>query len=174
VPEVVLVRWPEERDEAARLAEAGVAILYLVEGDEHPPVPASCLEDWIRLPGDDGDLRARVEALEVRALVHRGPPRVDGEGRLHYDGRVIVLPESEARLARVLAERFENLVTDDELALEGESASRALRMELTHLRAQLRDLDLALRRVRGRGYVLQRRIVDKDRRARRNARRAGV
>jgi hypothetical protein len=37
--EVVAVRWPEEREDAARLVRAGVAVLYLVRPEDEPPVP---------------------------------------------------------------------------------------------------------------------------------------
>ncbi len=58
--EVVIVRWPEEGAEGARLAEEGVAVLYLVGANDDPPMPMTCLEDWVRLPGDDRDLHARA------------------------------------------------------------------------------------------------------------------
>ena len=64
--EVVAIRWPEEHEEAAHLVSAGVAVLYLVRADDDPPIPSGCLEDWVRIPGDDRDLHARLAALELR------------------------------------------------------------------------------------------------------------
>ena len=66
-------------------------MLYLVGADDDPPMPTTCLEDWVRLPGDDRDLHARVAVLELRAAAHDAPPRVDDHGRLHYRGRLLAL-----------------------------------------------------------------------------------
>jgi hypothetical protein len=150
--EVMLVRWPEDGDEGLRLAGSGVAVLYLIDGDDDPPTPTSCLEDWVRLPGDERDLRARVAALELRSLEHSSPPRVDADGRLHYRGRVTLLPTDNIELARVLTERFGDVVPDGDLPA---SARPALRPTMTQLRAELRTIGLSLRRVRRTGYRLQ-------------------
>jgi citrate lyase beta subunit len=91
VADVVLIRWPEDREDAVRLVEAGVALLYLVDAESDPPAPTSCLEDWVRLNGDERDLRARLEALETRAAAHRMPPTVDSDGRLRYQGKLMAL-----------------------------------------------------------------------------------
>lgn len=56
------------------LRSSGVAVLYLIDGDDEPPTPTTCLEDWVRIPRDERDLRARVAALELRTLVHVAPP----------------------------------------------------------------------------------------------------
>jgi hypothetical protein len=64
--EVVAICWPEERDDAARFVMAGVAVLYIVRADDDPPIPTGCLEDCVRIPGDDRDLHARITALELR------------------------------------------------------------------------------------------------------------
>jgi DNA-binding response OmpR family regulator len=155
--EVVLVRWPEDGDEGLRLATAGVAVLYLLDGDEDPPRPTTCMEDWVRLPGDDRDLSARVAALELRALSHQSTPRVDERGRLHYRGELVPLPEDEARLAGVLAAHFGTLVPDELLAAEAgyRESPGSLRTPMTQLRSRLRLVGLAVRRIRRRGYVLQ-------------------
>jgi hypothetical protein len=153
--EVMLIRWPEDAEDGARLAQSGLAVLYLIDGDDDPPTPTSCLEDWVRIPGDERDLRARVSALEFRALAHLGPPRVDDDGRLHYLGRTIPLSDDEASLARLLVARFGDLVADDDFATAAHE--RSLRTRMTDLRARLRDVELSLRRVRRRGYLLQRR-----------------
>jgi hypothetical protein len=150
--EVMLVRWPEDGNEGLRLASSGVAVLYLIHGDDDPPTPTTCLEDWVRLPGDERDLRARVAALELRSLEHNSPPRVDADGRLHYRGRVTLLPTDNVELARVLTERFGDVVPDDDLPA---SARPALRPTMTQLRAELRTIGLSLRRVRRTGYRLQ-------------------
>ena len=58
--EVMLVRWPEDGDEGLRLARSGAAMLYLVAEGAEPPALPTCLEDFVRIPGDERDLRARV------------------------------------------------------------------------------------------------------------------
>jgi hypothetical protein len=155
--EVMLIRWPEEAEIGTGLARAGVAVLYLVSDHDDPPGPTTCLEDWIRIPGDDRDLRARVRALELRAMAHHAPPRVDEGGRLHYRGQVLVLSEHEARLARLLTDRFGDLVPDDVLQHPEGDHQSPLRGQMAQLRSRLRALDLVLRRISNRGYVLQRR-----------------
>jgi DNA-binding response OmpR family regulator len=155
--EVVLVRWPEEEGEGARLSGEGVAVLYLVDADQDPPQPRTCVEDWVRLPADDRDMSARVAALEARAAVHDAPPRVDDEHRLHYRGQLVTLEPAAARLADVLARRFDEAVSDGELTevtvrgADGESRP-ALRAQVAQLRARLRALGLGIRRVPHRGY----------------------
>ena len=98
--DVIVVRWPEEREEAARLIDAGAALLYLVSGDDDPPVLSNCLEDWVRVPGDERDLRARLAALELRAAAHVGPPWVTDDGLLHYRGKSVHLSQVEASWRR--------------------------------------------------------------------------
>ncbi len=157
--EVMIVRWPEEGDEGLRLAGAGVAVLYLVTGDENPPRPTTCLEDWVRIPGDDRDLSARVAALELRAVAHQAPPRVDEQGRLHYRGNTLSLPPDEARLAAALVRHLDAVVTDNDLSQELDEVDpgASLRTLMAQLRARLRHVDLLIRRIRRRGYMLCRR-----------------
>jgi DNA-binding response OmpR family regulator len=155
--EVVLVRWPEDGDEGLRLAAAGVAVLYLLDRDADPPQPTTCMEDWVRLPGDDRDLGARVAALELRALAHQSAPSVDDRGRLHYRGELVPLPEDEARLAGILASHFGTLVPDEVLVAGagGDESAGSLRAPMAQLRSRLRHVGLAVRRIRRQGYVLQ-------------------
>jgi DNA-binding response OmpR family regulator len=159
--EVMLVRWPEDAADGPRLAAAGVAVLYLLAADDDPPTPTTCLEDWVRMPGDDRDLNARVAALEMRAAAHSAPPWLDEQGRLHYRGRLLPLQPREARLADVLIERFGDVATDRELiaaALAGDdpAPTPSLRGQMAQLRLHLRDMELSLRRIRRHGYKLQR------------------
>jgi hypothetical protein len=156
MPEVVLVRWPEEGTDGLMLAGRGTAVLYLVDAGGDPPVPTTCLEDWIRIPGDERDLRARVASLELRSLIHQGPPRIDETGHLHYLGRVATLADEEAQVASVLVSHFGQVVPDRELG-GGRSQGRPLTSRVSGLRGRVRELGLDVRRVRRRGYVLQRR-----------------
>jgi DNA-binding response OmpR family regulator len=159
VAEVVLVRWPEEADDGARLAEQGAAVLYLVDPDKDPPVPTTCLEDWVRMPGDERDLRARVAVLELRASAHESMPRVDSEGRVHHRGRVVALGGPQVGLVRLLIEHFGELVTDRELVeAVDDNPDRdgfRLQLEIARVRARVRDAGLVVKRIRRRGYQLQ-------------------
>ena len=65
--DVVLVRWPEENLHLGELRGTGTPRLLLVGPDAAPPDSVDPLEDWIRLPADDQDVRARVATLEARA-----------------------------------------------------------------------------------------------------------
>ena len=161
VAEVLLLRWPEERARARELADAGQAVLYVLQDDVEPPTVRSCLEDWIRIPGDERDLRARLAALELRVAAHERPPSIDGLGRLHHDGKLLALSPVEARLAAVLVDRFGEVVPDRDLAQRAVNpqppSPPSLRTQIAGLRSTLRAANLALRRVRGAGYRLERR-----------------
>lgn len=154
-----LVRWPEERELLARLRAEGTPRLLLVR----PPAPApevmECEEDWVRLPADDGDVRARMLALAARSSRHRPGPHVGPDGRLRNGSSWIALSPIELRLARVLAERFGEVVRSESLAgaaWPGEAINEgALRVHLTRLRRRLRVLGLEVQNVRGRGYLME-------------------
>ena len=156
---VRLVRWPEEGELLERLRAEGTPRLLLVR----PPAPApevmECEEDWVRLPADDGDVRARVLALAARSSRHRPGPQVGGDGRLRYGTQWIALSPIEHRLAEVLAARFGEVVSSELLAHaawpdEGINEG-ALRVHLTRLRRRLRSLGLEVQNVRGRGYLME-------------------
>ena len=156
---VRLVRWPEERELLEHLRAEGTPRLLLVR----PPAPApeliECEEDWVRLPADDGDVRARVLALAARSSRHRPGPQVGGDGRLRYGAHWIALSPIEHRLAQALAERFGEVVKGERLAKaawpdEGTNEG-ALRVHLTRLRRRLRPLGLEVQNVRGRGYLME-------------------
>jgi DNA-binding winged helix-turn-helix (wHTH) protein len=121
-----------------------------------------CEEDWVRLPADDGDVRARVLALAARSSRHRPGPQVGADGRLRFGSDWIALSPIELRLARVLVERFGEVVHSTELAdaaWPGEGINEgALRVHLTRLRRRLRAVGLEVQNVRGRGYLMERAI----------------
>lgn len=155
MPSVMMVRWPDDRDAGLGLAADGVGVLYLVTDADDPPRPTSCLEDWIRLPGDERDIRARIETLELRSARHRQPPRVE-QGLLYYRGTALPLAPDEAALAQVLAARFDQLVADAELAQLSSEGALATRVQIARLRTKVRQLDLSIQRIRSRGYRFQR------------------
>jgi hypothetical protein len=157
---VSLVRWPTESDRREALRQAGEPRLLLVEQGA-PPVPSDHREDWIRLPADDIDLRVRVEALRRRLGGESvGVPGIDDDGVLRVNDRWVALPPVEARLASVLVERFGAVVSRDTLTKigwpAGSSSRNALDVHVLRLRRRLAPLQLAIRTVRSRGYLLER------------------
>jgi hypothetical protein len=157
---VSLVRWPAETERREALRLAGEPRLLLVERGA-PPVPVDHREDWIRLPADDVDLRVRVEALRRRlGGESAGAPHLDDDGVLRVGERWVALPPVEARLARVLVDRFGAVVSRDGLTRAGwpggSSSRNALDVHVLRLRRRLAPLGLAIRTVRSRGYLLER------------------
>jgi hypothetical protein len=158
--EVALVQWPAEQDRREELRRAGQPRLLLVERGA-PPIPTDELEDWIRLPADDLDLRVRVEALRRRTDGDAGQvPALDDDGVLRLGDRWVSLPPVEARLTKALLERFGAVVSREALARSGwpggSPGRNALDVHVLRLRRRLSPLRLAIRTVRSRGYLLER------------------
>jgi DNA-binding winged helix-turn-helix (wHTH) protein len=158
--EVVLVQWPAEQDRREELRRAGQPRLLLVERGA-PPIPTDELEDWIRLPADDLDLRVRVEALRRRTDNDMGAvPLLDDDGVLRLGDRWVSLPPVEARLTHALLDRFGAVVSRESLARAGwpggSPGRNALDVHVLRLRRRLSSLRLAIRTVRSRGYLLER------------------
>ena len=159
-----LVRWPEEAQLLERLRAERAPRLLLVRSPLPPPKVSDCEEDWVRLPADDGDVRARVRALAARSSRHRPAPQVSPDGRLRSGDGWVALSPVEHRLAELLAERFGEVVGTDALARAarpGQPATNgALRVHMTRLRGRVRRLSLELRNVRGHGYVMEHGVME--------------
>lgn len=158
--EVALVRWPTEADRRAALAEGDVPRLLLLEAGAAPPEILDCLEDWIRVPAADADLRARIRALEARCHHHlRLVPELDVHGVLRFGNAWVSLPPVEARLVEALIERFGAVVGRETLrraVWPGSSPGRnVLDVHVLRLRRRLAPLGLVIRTVRSRGYMLE-------------------
>src|SRR5687768_8818823 len=69
--DVVLVRWPDEAERRRQLLEAGRPRLLIVAAGVPAPAPEDCMEDWVRVPAEESDVRARIESLAFRASHHR-------------------------------------------------------------------------------------------------------
>jgi DNA-binding response OmpR family regulator len=168
--DVVLVRWPVEaarRDELMR--EGRPRLLLLEDGVDPPPTPPDDLEDWIRVPAAEVDLRARVDALRHRAEARIDPaPALDDDGVLRLGDQWVSLPPVEARLTAALLDRYGAVVSRDALARAGWPAGapgrNALDVHMLRLRRRLSPLALAIRTVRSRGYLLER-LADEGGRA---------
>jgi hypothetical protein len=158
--DVVLVRWPLERQRRETLAREGRARLLLVEGDGAPPVSPDCFEDWIRVPADDADVQLRIEGLDKRWTEHHSEkPELDPDGVLRFGDAWAPLPPVEARLMTALLDRFGAVVSRDQLARsgwpKGAPGRNALDVHVLRLRRRITPLGLAIKTVRSRGYLLE-------------------
>jgi DNA-binding response OmpR family regulator len=156
---VTLVAWPSEAALRDALAARGQPRLLVVAEGEQPPPSPDCLEDWVQAPASETEMRARMAVLRCRAESHRPVvPELDEEGLLHFGSRSVYLPPVEARLAGALIERFGRVVSAATLvraAWPGGTSSRGtLDVRISRLRRRLADLDLAIRTVRQRGWIL--------------------
>jgi DNA-binding response OmpR family regulator len=157
--EVILVRWPEEIDRIERLRTLGVPRLLLVGGDLSTLKLGDALEDWVRLPAPEDELRIRVANLALRARETREKPTVDEDGLLRYGGRWIALSPTERSLAATLVDCFGDVVDHETLVRitwKGRRPTRnALVVHITRLRRRFAPLGLEICTVRGCGYILQ-------------------
>ena len=134
--------------------------LLLLDAEAEPPEPIDCIEDWVRLPADDGDIRSRVTAIGRRSALHAEPlPEIDTDGVLRYGGRWVPLPPVEGRLVAALLTRFGAVVSREALAEagwpEGAPGRNALDVHVLRLRRRIAPVSLAIRTVRSRGYLLE-------------------
>jgi len=158
--DVVLVRWPTEADRRVRLLESGVPRLLLVEEGQQPPYPEDCLEDWIRVPADDADVRLRVDGLATRSSRHVSDmPDLDPDGVLRFSAAWVSLPPVEARLTRALVDKFGAVVGREALGNagwpDGAPGRNALDVHVLRLRRRLATVGLSIKTVRSRGYLLE-------------------
>lgn len=158
--DVTIVRWPDERGLREDLAKCGRARLLVVDSDAAPPIASDPLEDWVRTPCGELDVRARLEGLRLRLeqtleLV----PELDADGVIRYGDRWAPLPPVEARLTSVLVRRFGAVVSRDDLVAAGWPGAapgrNALDVHVLRLRRRLEPVHLAIRTVRSRGYLLE-------------------
>lgn len=155
--DVVVLSWPDQAEERDRLDRSSVPRLWLVEAGADPPIATSCLEDWIRLPVDDADLRARLVSLSHHAAHHPTRPSLDKHGLLTHHGVVVHLSRVEQHLARPLIENFGEAVSEDELLGSpylGGCKEQTLRVHVSRLRRRLAPIGLCITSIRGYGYVL--------------------
>jgi DNA-binding response OmpR family regulator len=157
--DVVLVRWPEEDARLGQLRATGAPRLLLLNDEAAPPESTDCLEDWIRLPADDRDVRARVASLAARADGEQTAPQIDGDGLLRYRGKWVALSPVEAALAGTLVDRFGAVVGRETLARRawptGSPTRNALDVHMLRLRRRIAPLGVEVRTVRSRGYLMQ-------------------
>lgn len=157
---MALVRWPSEAARRSALQEQGAPRLLLVEDGPPPPSTHDCLEDWIRIPADELDVRSRVDTLRLRAEHHdRAGPHLDEDGVLRFGGAWVSIPPVEARLLSSLIERLGAVVSRDALSRsgwpQGAPGRNALDVHVLRLRRRIAPLGLVITTVRSRGYLLE-------------------
>ena len=101
-----------------------------------------------------------MAGVAVRAGHHRpSAPALDDDGVLRSGPRWVSLPPVEARLTEALLERFGAVVSREALSKagwpEGSPGRNALDVHVLRLRRRLSRLDLVIRTVRSRGYMLE-------------------
>jgi Transcriptional regulatory protein, C terminal len=156
--DVVVLRWPEQGAERERLERLAIPRLLIVEAGTEPPPSESCLEDWLRLPAEDCDVRARLLALSRRAACHPMVPVLDDFGQLTHRGVSVFLSPVDQRVAQVLVESFGAAVRDAELARRAwpaGSSEQTLRVHISRLRRRISELGLTITCVRNVGYVMR-------------------
>ncbi len=93
--------------------------------------------------------------------VRQTRPVIDDDGLLWWGGEWVAIPDAQVPLARRLVARFQGCVPDADLASvypspAGSTESRVVAGALRRLGGRLAACGLTLRRIRGRGYVLDR------------------
>ena len=158
VVDVCLVRWPAGAERLEELRDERVPRLLVVESDAPPPITADELEDWVRLPVDEGDVLARVQVLSRRAQALM-LPELDADGVVRFGSDCAPLSPLEARLAEPLVDQFRSVVSRTDLTQAGwpvEAPGRnALDVHVLRLRRRLEPIGLGIRTVRSRGYMLE-------------------
>lgn len=163
--DVVLLRWPLERERREVLAGMKAARLLLVEDGVPPPEPEDCVEDWIRVPAPEADVKLRLRTLAVRGRQHTtAEPVLDHDGVLRFASGWVSLPPVEARLTTALLDRFGAVVSREALARagwpDGSPGRNALDVHVLRLRRRLAPVSLVIRTVRSRGYLLEPGVSD--------------
>ncbi|MFC8720828.1 winged helix-turn-helix domain-containing protein [Kitasatospora sp. NPDC057198] len=131
----------------------------MVEHGAPPPESVGLHEDWVRPPIVPEDLRARVRQLTARTFL-RSRPVLDPVGVLYFKESSVTLSVTQCEMLAPLVGRYGQTVYRTELrdVLERSgvsSSSNALDLHVMRLRRRLCAAGLAVRNVRGRGFVLE-------------------
>jgi DNA-binding winged helix-turn-helix (wHTH) protein len=157
---VRLLRWPAESAQRSRYEALGVLRLLVVEGQAPAPVCTDIREDWVRAPITDADLRVRVAALRARAEAYLLPQIDHTSGTLWFAERFVAVSPNETRLLECMIRQFGVVVPRSTLHeclpnRPGGASRNALDLRIMRLRRRIRPLDLVIRTVYGRGYLLE-------------------
>ena len=161
--DVVVLRWPEQGRDLERLNLLGIPRLLLVEPGAPSPSTDSPLEDWVRLPAEDADVRARLVSLARRAERQPNSPVLDKFGELTYRGRALYLSPVDRRIMRRLVDSWSMVVDGEDLrrtTWPDAANEQVLRVHISRLRRQLRPIGLTIICRRSAGYVLRPDVPD--------------
>lgn len=160
--DVHLVRWPSESLRRRHLASVGAPRLLLVDEGAPAPDVFDIMEDWVRTPATDEDVRARIATLSARAGglgATPAAPALDDDGVMRHAGTWVHLPPIEHRLAAQLLARFGAVVGREALMAAGWPTGARdrglLDVHMVRLRRRLEPLGLAVRTIRSRGYLME-------------------
>ncbi|MDX3659647.1 winged helix-turn-helix domain-containing protein [Streptomyces sp. ID05-26A] len=123
-----------------------------------PPVSSDPTEDWVRPPISKDDLEARVKALQSR-FDSRRVPMLDSSGTLSFGSQFVTISTTQTELMTLLVDKFREVVYRNEfthcLALRAPTTRNSLDLHIMRLRRRLVPIDLSIRTVWGRGYMLE-------------------
>jgi DNA-binding response OmpR family regulator len=155
--EVALLRWPAQQSLRDRLAAEGLPRLLLISRGRSAP-RCDLLEDWVREPLDAWEIEIRTATLRRRARATTVRPHVE-QDLVWVGTRWLALAPAQLAVARLLISSFGHVVPLARLqavarAAGGSGHLPALRTMMVRLKRRLGELDLSVRSVRERGYVL--------------------
>jgi hypothetical protein len=163
-PAIAVLRWPDDHAAVDALRRSHQPRLLVVESADVPVIASDDLEDWVRLPVDDRDVRARLERLWDHFARQPTRPVLDGFGRLLFGDHWVGLSVVDERLMRPLVDRFGNVVSYRDLLCAGWPGQvkdkSILRPRISGLRRRLYPTGLEIRSVRDVGHVLE--LVRRD------------
>jgi DNA-binding response OmpR family regulator len=155
--DVALVHWPAEAERLERLRVARQPRLVIVEHGP-PPTTIDELEDWLRAPADETEVRIRLATLRARASRNSAAVSIE-DGVLRAGPRLVVLPPIQARLATAMLERLNSVVGRETLAHRGwpgeaPADRNLLDVHMAKLRRFLNGTGVDIRTVYRRGYLM--------------------
>lgn len=133
--------------------------MLLVDTAAEPPESLDVLEEWVRIPASDADLKARVRSLRAR-VQDLSPivPTIADDGTLEFRSARLELTPLQARLVEPLIDRFGTVVGRDALQRSGwpngDALGNTLDVHMVRLRRRLEAFGLQIRTVRSRGFLL--------------------
>jgi DNA-binding response OmpR family regulator len=156
--QVAILRWPDDADERARLDRDGRPRLLVLDADNDAPSCNTCLEDWIRLPASDHDIRVRITALEARFARHPHAPTLDASGQLRFRDKDVFVTPRESAIAAELVRQFRKVVPDEDLLKllwpDGGGNPDSLRAVIHRLRKRIHAVGLTITTNRHYGHVM--------------------
>lgn len=158
--DVTILRWPQQEDLRRWLAHRRLPRILLVDPEVQPPEVSDDLEDWVRGDLDPIDQAARCRVLSQRAVdLNARLPFLDPDGLLRHHGRWVAIPEGQLEMVRLLLDRLNRvvpieLVTAAYEATGGSGHPNTIRTAISRLGGRMREVNLELVTVRGRGVLL--------------------